>query len=62
VGLAGEVRAVSNVEQRVREAEKMGFRRVILPKANLRGLSFKTQLDLVGVETVMEALGAVLGS
>jgi DNA repair protein RadA/Sms len=62
VGLAGEVRAVSNVEQRVREAEKMGFRRVILPKANLRGLSFKTQLDLVGVETVMEALGAVLDS
>ncbi|HLO03684.1 MAG TPA: DNA repair protein RadA [Symbiobacteriaceae bacterium] len=60
VGLAGEVRAVSNVEQRVREAEKMGFKRAILPQANLRGISFKTDLQVVGVETVMEALGSAL--
>jgi DNA repair protein RadA/Sms len=60
VGLAGEVRGVSRAEQRVREAEKMGFERVVLPQANLRNLSIKTDLELVGVETVMEGLEAAL--
>ena len=60
VGLAGEVRAVSRVEQRIREAEKMGFRRVVLPQANLKGLVIKTNLELVGVDTVMEGLEAAL--
>ncbi|MFZ5826477.1 MAG: DNA repair protein RadA [Bacillota bacterium] len=60
VGLAGEVRAVSRVEQRIREAEKMGFSRVVLPAANLRTLSMKTSVELVGAETVMEGLEAAL--
>lgn len=60
VGLAGEVRAVPQVEQRIREAEKMGFGRVILPKGNLKALSLNTTLDLVGVETVEEGLEAAL--
>lgn len=60
VGLAGEVRAVSRVEQRIREAEKMGFRRVVLPRANLKNLAMKTTLQLQGVETVMEGLEASL--
>lgn len=60
VGLAGEVRAVSRVEQRIREAEKMGFNRVVLPHANLKNLGLKTAVELVGVETVMEGLEAAL--
>ena len=60
VGLAGEVRAVARVEQRIREAEKMGFKRAILPQACLKNLGFKPTLELMGVETVMEALGAAL--
>jgi len=60
VGLAGEVRAVSRVEQRIREAEKMGFTRVVLPQANLRTLTSKSSIELVGVETVMEGLEAAL--
>lgn len=60
VGLAGEVRAVSRVDQRLKEAEKMGFKRAVLPQANLKGLSIKTSLTLVGVETVMEGLEAAL--
>lgn len=59
VGLAGEVRTVSQVEQRLREAEKMGFKRAVLPRGNLKGLSISTPLQLTGVDTVMEALGAV---
>jgi len=60
VGLAGEVRAVSRIEQRIREAEKMGFARMVLPRANLRSLSMKSELELIGVETVMEGLEAAL--
>lgn len=60
VGLAGEVRAVSRIEQRIREAEKMGFARMVLPRANLRSLSVKSELELIGVETVMEGLEAAL--
>ncbi len=62
VGLAGEVRAVSRIEQRLREAEKMGFRRAVLPQANLKNLTVKTTLDLIGVETVMEGLEAALNA
>jgi DNA repair protein RadA/Sms len=62
VGLAGEVRAVSRVEQRIREAEKMGFKRVVLPQSNLKNLQIKTSLELIGVETVMEGLEAALNS
>lgn len=60
VGLAGEVRAVARFEQRVREAEKMGFQRVVLPAACLKGQSVKSTIELVGVESVADALEAAL--
>lgn len=60
VGLAGEVRAVSQAEQRIREAEKLGFAQVVLPQGNLRGLDLKTKIKLIGVETVTAALAAAM--
>jgi DNA repair protein RadA/Sms len=62
VGLAGEVRAVSRAEQRIREAEKMGFSRVVLPQSNLKKLGFRTEMRLIGVETVTEGLEATLNA
>lgn len=61
VGLTGEVRAVSRIEQRVREAEKLGFKRVILPENSLKGWKPPKGLEVVGVQTVGEALKAALG-
>lgn len=61
VGLAGEVRAVSRVEQRLREAEKMGFRRVVLPAGNLKNGLSRGNMEAIGVETVAEGLEAALG-
>ena len=61
VGLAGEVRAVGRVEQRVREAEKLGFTRCILPASSLRGTGLKAGIELIGVETVTEGLDTALG-
>lgn len=50
VGLSGEVRTVTRIEQRVAEAEKLGFERVFIPKGNLKGIKdkFKIKIDEVG--------------
>lgn len=63
VGLSGEVRAVNLAEQRIAEAAKLGFSRIIMPRVNLSGIRGKySQLDLVGVENVQEAMRAILPS
>ncbi|SFM33189.1 DNA repair protein RadA/Sms [Paenibacillus sp. 1_12] len=61
VGLTGEVRGVSRVDQRVREAEKLGFRRVIVPEKSLKGWTPPSGIEIIGVNTVSEALKAALG-
>ncbi|TDF91425.1 DNA repair protein RadA [Paenibacillus piri] len=61
VGLTGEVRGVSRVDQRVKEAEKLGFRRVILPEKSLKGWTPPASIEIIGVNTVAEALKAALG-
>ena len=59
VGLAGEVRAVSQAERRIMECMRLGFDRIILPKSNLRNLNAPKGVELVGVETVSQAIGAL---
>lgn len=62
VGLAGEVRAVIGAEARLKEASKMGFKRCIVPKGNMKGLSAFTRssdgkaIELSGVSSVSECL------
>ncbi len=56
VGLSGEVRPVSRIEQRIIEAQRIGFRALILPESNLHGLSTEGYtIRLIGVKTVEEA-------
>ncbi|OXS73822.1 DNA repair protein RadA [Domibacillus enclensis] len=61
VGLTGEVRRVSRIEQRVNEAAKLGFTRVIVPANNIGGWTAPAGVDIVGVSTVNEALKTVFG-
>ena len=61
VGLTGEVRGVSRIEQRVAEAHNMGFKRVILPEKNCQGWTPPKEIGLVGVKTLEEALEVALG-
>ena len=61
VGLTGEVRRVSRIEQRVNEAAKLGFTRVIVPANNIGGWTAPPGVDIVGVSTVNEALKTVFG-
>lgn len=56
VGLSGEVRAVSMVDQRIAEAKKLGFATCILPKVCLKNIQKQQDIQLIGVENVREAL------
>jgi DNA repair protein RadA/Sms len=62
VGLGGEVRSVPRVENRLREAIQMGFRRCLLPKRNLKGLSSELtqKIALSGIDVVEEAVHELL--
>ncbi|WP_374719344.1 DNA repair protein RadA [Parageobacillus toebii] len=56
VGLTGEVRRVARIEQRVQEAVKLGFSRIIIPKNNLAGWNPPKHITVIGVSHVAEAL------
>jgi len=59
IGLGGEVRAVSQVEKRIQEAAKLGFRRIILPSQNLKGLQQPESALLTGVGSIEDAIGSL---
>jgi len=62
VGLSGEVRPINRIEQRIAEAEKLGFSHMIIPRYNLAGLnSKKFKMELHPVRKVEEALRALFG-
>ena len=62
VGLSGEVRPIARIEQRIAEAEKLGFQHIIIPKYNLSGLNRKKfKIELIPVRKVEEALRALFG-
>ena len=62
VGLSGEVRPVSRIEQRIAEAEKLGFSNIIIPKYNMQGLDRKRfNIAIHPVRKVEEALRVLFG-
>ena len=62
VGLSGEVRPVNRIEQRIAEAEKLGFQHIIIPRYNMQGLnSKKYSIEIHPVKKVEEALRALFG-
>jgi DNA repair protein RadA/Sms len=59
VGLAGEIRAVTLCEQRLAEAARLGFQRAIVPAQNARRLEGECSIELVPVDRLVTALGAL---
>ena len=59
VGLSGEIRSVSNIEQRIAECEKLGFTSCILPQSALVSITGKTKMKLIGVSNISEAIGFI---
>jgi DNA repair protein RadA/Sms len=60
VGLAGEIRGISQATQRIREAAQMGFTRCIVPQGNCAPDDVPEGFELVGVKTVSEALDQLM--
>ena len=62
VGLSGEIRPVSRIEQRIAEAQKLGFRRMVLPAHNMKGIDAASySIQLVPVRRVVEAVRELFG-
>ena len=58
IGLAGEIRSVSQAQLRINEAVRLGFTRIILPFHNLKGVHCD-EAELIGVKNIREAFEAV---
>lgn len=56
VGLTGELRRVARIDQRVQEAAKLGFKRIIIPANNIGGWTFPAEIEVVGVSTLKDAI------
>ncbi|BAK57701.1 DNA repair protein RadA [Lactococcus garvieae] len=61
IGLTGEIRRVTRMEQRLNEASKLGFQKVYAPKNSLAGVDIPENLEVVGVTTLSECLKKVFG-
>ena len=62
VGLGGELRTVSYCEQRIKEADRLGFKRIIIPRQNFKTISdgIKGEIEIIGVNNVNEAYNAAV--
>ena len=62
VGLSGEIRPVNRIEQRILEAEKLGFKRILIPQNNLKGFDIKkSSIKIVVVKKVEDAFRELFG-
>ncbi len=62
VGLSGEIRPVSRIEQRIAEAQKLGFQRILIPSHNMKGINPQQyKIEIVPVRRVAEAVRELFG-
>lgn len=59
LGLGGEIRGVSHIEQRIREAERLGFKKCIVPEYALKGVKLRTNIEVIGVSNLKQAFNAI---
>ena len=56
IGLTGEVRGISSIEKRIKEAEKLGFKTCIVPEVSRKQLKYKGKINIIGVSNVADAI------
>ena len=62
VGLSGEVRAVNRIEQRILEAEKLGFEKIFISTYNMKGLSReKFQIEIKDINKIDDVFSEIFG-
>jgi len=60
VGLGGEIRSVGHIEKRIQEAEKLGFKSVIIPSGNLKELKISNRIKIHSIDTLKQAIDLIL--
>ena len=58
VGLSGEIRAVNSLEKRIKEAEKLGFNKILVPASNKIKKDDYKNIEIVEVQRLMDAISA----
>ena len=61
VGLSGEIRAVNHIEKRIKEVEKLGFKKIIIPQSNELDETFKG-IEIIRVKKIIDAISACLSN
>ena len=59
IGLAGEIRAVNHIMQRVSEAIRLGFKRIVIPYHNLKDIKNTADAEIIGVKNIRQAFEAL---
>lgn len=60
IGLGGEIRTIGHIEKRVQEASKLGFKKIILPAGNVKGIKPIDSIKIIGVERIEQAIEELL--
>lgn len=60
LGLSGEIRAISFAERRIQEAIKLGFKKVVLPKGNMKNFKPSKEIEYIPVESIQDAIRLIL--
>lgn len=61
VGLSGEIRQITRIDQRISEAQKMGFKTILVPKSNMKGIVANGKIKIFEVGRVEEAFKYIFG-
>ncbi len=60
IGLGGEIRSVSHLSQRIKEAERMGFKKVVIPKQSASSINFSDyKIEIIPVSTLKQAFATI---
>lgn len=59
IGLAGEIRSVSHAQERINEASRLGFTKIVIPYHNLKNANAPEDVELIGVRNIREAFDAL---
>jgi len=59
VGLGGEVRSVSHVAKRIQDAEKLGFKKILIPYNNLKSLEYSNKIEIVSIQNLLQAINSL---
>lgn len=60
IGLSGEIRAVNNIEKRIKEAQKLGFRKAIIPAANSKLDKATEGIEIIRVKRLIDAISSCI--